>query len=88
MPTPLMNMSSLPISCPVRPPHDFCLSGFHKDHIYYGCKTNLADLKVSIVCHVSFIPTDMLRAAVDNAVVSLFQHIIDRQGMYEKHATV
>lgn len=57
-------------------PCGFWLCCFRKDHVYQRCVTNLADLKVSIVRSVSLITTDMIRAAVDNAVLS-FQHIVE-----------
>lgn len=82
---------TFPIAWPARSPDlnpcDFWLWGFLKDRVYHGHVTNEADLKASIVRNVSLIPTDMLRAAIDNAVVR-FQHIVDRQGMHIEHTGV
>lgn len=38
-------------------------------------------MKGSMVHYVSLIPTEMMRAAIDNAVVR-FHHIVERQGMH------
>ncbi|KAF8790096.1 hypothetical protein HNY73_005171 [Argiope bruennichi] len=45
--------------------------------VFFHLPIHEADLKVSILRNVSVIPTEMLAAAVENAVVRL-QHIVDR----------
>ena len=51
---------TFPIAWPGRSPDfnpcDFWPWGYLKDCVYQGHVTNLADLKSSIVCHVSLIP--------------------------------
>lgn len=79
---------TFPIAWPARSPDlnpcDFWLWGFLKDRVYQGSVTNEAELKASIVRHVSLIHPDMLRAVVEHAIVR-FQHIVDRQGMHVEH---
>ncbi|GFT27846.1 uncharacterized protein TNCV_10591 [Trichonephila clavipes] len=64
--------------------YDFWLWGFLKYRVCRGRIRTLPDLKVSIVRHVAKIPRELLRAPIENVIMS-FQRVIDINGAHIEH---